>query len=317
MLNEIKSRGISGKRLYFLLIVLVVVLLNSVGCGGRYITQRLDCYKAMSLNPSEMEKYDGDYVVISFIQNAILTEGEQGSSWLVLLKNKTGSIEKYFATRKDNKVLMAIVPISIERLKGSKFVLLSHDGGYCYNPHGQEFNCSNGIDWENATEVKDKKDGVIAVESGDSLDQKIRQIYKIVIEKNPALEKDNSTLSPKTFKALKNAKTVKTATGITKDTLTLGLPLIGFLAGVLPGIITTSTGVIYYTIQKTTEKDDLNFPEYYAGNNTNRASAVGNLKQEYKFVQFQQKIQNETKNPETPKNLEPSEEETHLLHVQK
>lgn len=309
------------KRLYFLLIVLVVIFLNFVGCGGRYITQRLDCYKAMSLNPSEMEEYDGDYIVIHFIQNAILAEGERGSSWIVLLKDETGSIEKFWATKKDSKVLMAIVPRDVKKLKGSKFVLLSHDGQYCYNPHGQEFNCSTGIDWENATEVKNKKDGVIAVESGNSLDKKIRQIYKIIIEKNPELEKDNSTLPPKSLKALKGAKKVKIATGITKDTLTLGLPLIGFFAGILPGIITTSTGAIYYTIQKTSEKENLNYPEYYAGNNTNRDNAVRDLQQEFKLVKFQQKIQNETKNPQTPekpKNLEPpNEEETSILHVQK
>jgi len=307
------------KKLKILLIVLVIMLLNSVGCGGRYITQRLDCYRAMSLNPSEMEKYDGDYVVISFIQNALLSKGEQGSSWIVLLKDETGSIEKFWATKKDDKVLMAIIPIDIKELSDSKFVLLSHDGGYCYTPHGQEFDCSNGIDWENASEIHNKKNGVLAVKRNSSLDKKIRQIYKIAIEKNPELEKDNSTLPPNSLKALKGAKTAETATGITKDTLTLGLPLAGFLVGILPGIITTSTGVIYYTIQKTSEKDDLNYPEYYAGNNTNRSSAVRDLKQEYKFVQFKKEIQNGAKKvaPEKKPGLEPKENENPIFHVKR
>lgn len=273
------------------LLILAVLATGCSACGGRYITARTDCYKALPLDVEKMDNIKGEYLLINFIPNAILREGEQGSSWPVLLKEKNEDISHHWATLNNNGLLSSIIPKSGKNLQGAKFFLLSHDGNYCYDQIGREFDCRGKINWEQAPVLSDKEKGIFLIRPQSDKDKKIRKAY----EEFKKSKSQNTTLPEKSYNYLKARENSKITEEASKTTLKAALPFTGFLAGPLTGAITVSAGAVYLGIDLVFSEEDLNYPEYFPGANSNRQLAIAKLQNSYQLANFNVKTKEENK----------------------
>lgn len=122
-------------------IFFVIIAISLSGCGRVYVMDRQDMYLMPS--PTEMSK---KFSVFGEILDPVrdLAEGGQGRfAWNSFLINSSGEQENYLAVsigyrdEKGNKVLLTMVPKSLDEIKGSYYFSVDHGGTRIYNHLGQ------------------------------------------------------------------------------------------------------------------------------------------------------------------------------------
>ncbi|PLX21620.1 hypothetical protein C0584_02120 [Candidatus Parcubacteria bacterium] len=123
------------------LAIFCLFILTLSACGRPHMMPRADMY----LVPSVSEMPDKFVVIISILDPVLdIAEGGQGRvSWKSVIVNSKGEKEDYIAVslgireESGKKILLTIVPKTIDEIRGSYFYVLDHGGLNIYNNLGE------------------------------------------------------------------------------------------------------------------------------------------------------------------------------------